>query len=804
MRWKRLKHGLALLLAGVIGCKQTCYMTEGDLEHYHEIMPANLENDTNAGAHPVTEQSLKPSTILDPDRPIRYISLAEAMAIALEQGTIGNPSTTGFANSANGFGGVPLSIQTALETQVTFNGGAGGRVGQSDSIRVLRLDPAIIGTGIESALSKFDAIWTTSTSWNNTDRPIATSVDVIQAGNANIPAIEQQDVTAQTGIIKPLPSGGVAGITFSTAYQFTNLQAKVNPSYRPTLQFGIEQPLLQGFGDEINQIRQAHPGSLLIFPGALTNLGPTAEGILVTRIRFDQQRTEFERNVQIMAYNVEQAYWNLYFAYWNLYSQEQALRFAYESWRITKAKYDGGTAALDALAQARGQYESFRANRLNALNDLLDQERAFRGMLGMVPQDGTRLVPSDQPTLAPYLPDWETALAETMALQPSIILCREEVKAAQLNLRAQENNLLPDLRFGATYDINAIGNRLDGPDSTGTNANAFRALASDHFNNWSLQLRLNVPIGWRNAYANVRIAKLQLARAYEVLRDQELKSQRFLAQRYRALFANYELIRAQRAAREAFGDQLKAKFQLFIAGRAGATLDVVLEAQRFWANALSQEYQAIRDYNASLAAFEVAKGTILTHNNIVISEGALPAFAQKRAVEHERERSHALEIRDHADYMPYVPLTATAGHVTPGEVSSAPSLPSLFKETPPLKSSEIPVLPAVPMVSDPAKAAPAVPGAEALKLPAGPAPTTSMKLPAGPMPTSADAMKLPAGPMPTSADAMKLPAAPMPVTTLKLPPAPPVPVMVPDGGTTLPPISTPTSKPSTFGTMRSD
>jgi outer membrane protein TolC len=722
----------------------------------------------------VTEQSLKPSTILDPDRPIRYISLAEAVSIALEQGTVGNQQTP-FAPAFAGFGGVPLSLTTALDTQATFASGAAGRVPNSDSIRVLRLDPAIIGTGIEASLSKFDAIWTTSTSWNNTDRPIATSVDVIQAGAQNIAAIEQQDATVQTGILKPLPSGGVAGITFSTAYQFTNLQARVNPSYRPTLQFGFEQPLLQGFGDEINQIRQAHPGSLLIFPGALTNLAPTAEGILVTRIRFDEERTEFERNVQLMVANVEIAYWNLYFGYWNLYAQEQALRFAYESWRITKAKYDGGTAALDQLAQARGQYESFRGNRLNALNELLDLERSFRGMLGMVPQDGTRLVPSDQPTLAPYMPDWDTALAEAMALQPSILIARQEVKAAQLNLRAQENSLLPDLRFGATYDINAIGNRLDGPDTTGTNANAFRALASDHFNNWSLQLRLNVPIGWRNAYANVRIAKLQLARAYATLQDQELKVQRFLAQRYRGLFVNYELIRAQRAAREAFGEQLKAKFQLFIAGRAGATLDVVLEAQRFWADALSKEYQAVRDYNSALAGFEAAKGTILSRNNIVISEGALPCFAQKRAAEHERERTAALFGREHADYMPYVPLTATAGHVTPGEVSSAPSLPSLFKETPPM-SSKVPDLPPLPMAGDPAKAAPAVPGADALKLPAGPTPTSNVKPP----------------------------STPTAIINLKPPSTPPVPVMVPDGPTTLPPISTSTSKPSVFGTLRSD
>src|SRR5207237_992000 len=157
----------------------------------------------------------------------------------------------------------------------------------------------------------------------------------------------------------------------------------------------------------------------------------------------------------------------------------------------------------------------------------------------------------------------------------------QDIKANQLNVVLQENNLLPDLRFAASYDLNSIGNRLDGADGE----NALRNLASDRFNNWQLQLRLNVPIGFRAAHANVRIAKLQLARSYESLHDQEMKVSRVLEQQYRQLEVNYELIRIRRAQREAFAEQLRARFQEFLAGRG--TLDILLEAQRFWASALA-------------------------------------------------------------------------------------------------------------------------------------------------------------------------------------------------------------------------
>jgi hypothetical protein len=51
--------------------------------------------------------------------------------------------------------------------------------------------------------------------WNNTDRPVATPSDVASTGGT-VPNLVQQDVTPSTGIYKPLPTGGVAGITFGS------------------------------------------------------------------------------------------------------------------------------------------------------------------------------------------------------------------------------------------------------------------------------------------------------------------------------------------------------------------------------------------------------------------------------------------------------------------------------------------------------------------------------------------------------------------------------------------------------------
>jgi outer membrane protein TolC len=659
-----------LLFMGITGCKQQVFMSESDYAHYRNLMPESLETTAASNLVPDASDVAEPATVINPERKVRYMSLAEAIAIALEQGLAGGGPDFNLGNGPN------------VDQAITSPG-----IG-SDAIRVLALNPAIAHTDIESALSRFDARWVTSMSWQRNDRPVGTALDEFQAGDLG--SIQQSLASFSSSLVKPLPTGGVAGITFGTDYEFTNLNQRVNPAYRPTLTFGFEQPLFQGYGVEINQLRGAHPGSQLFG----SNITSRAGSILLARLNFDQTRTQFEFTVDVMLLRVEAAYWDLYGAYWALYAREQALRQAYEAWRINKFRYEAGRIPIQDFAQTRGQYELFRGRRIEALGAVLEAERRLRGVLNLPVEDGTRVVPVDTPTVAPYTPDWQTALNESMALFPSLILARQQVKSSQLVLITQKNLLLPDVRFTSTYEINAIGSQLDGD----TSRNAFKNLRQADFQNWTLGLRAEIPIGYRDAHAATRQARLQLAQSYLQLRDQETRVQRYLAQVYRNVFELHERIKASRAEREAFAEQLAARFKEFLAGRG--TLDFLLESQRNWAEALEREYANIVDYNQTLGAFQYAKGTMLQYYNVVISEGPLPEVAQVRAVEHQRERSAALLLREHDEAIPY-PLQPVPGLAEnpqlalPSDLNSvsllpalpqegAPSVPALLKNAPPV------------------------------------------------------------------------------------------------------------------------
>jgi outer membrane protein TolC len=635
-----LRGLVAVALAGLVGCKQQLFLEPGDYVHAVTAnLPPNLETNPHAAITPpvVDKHGPDPATVLDPTRPPRFVSLKECIAVALEQGNIGSQGLQqfGFKN----------------EVANQFNGRT---VGGTDTIRAFAVDPAVAGADIERSLSKFDARWITSMTWQKVDQPVAAQFLSFQ---------QQRDASnVSTTLAKPLPTGGVAGITFSVDYskfatQSITQAGFTNPNYTPRLQFTFEQPLLQLFGVEVNQLTSSHPGSSLI-PGLRPSGGQGVDGILITRIRFDQARAEFERNVNFLLVNVEAAYWNLYSSYYNLYAQEEGLRQSYEGYRFTFARVQAGNDPPQQLNQARAQLELFRSQVYTARGQVLESERQLRGLMGLRSDEGNRLVPIDEPNLAPYKPDFYEAANEALAFRPELLQARQELKVQQLNLLLQKNLRRPDLRTFSTYDVAGLGTRLDGSEQIGagglTPGNALASLGNNQFNSWSVGLRLDMPLGFRDANALVRQAQLQLTRSYLQLRDSELKTVEFLVSRYRRVVLTHAVIAPLRARRE--------ELQVFVY-RFRTRIDIgqyrseeyfnYLQVQRDLADAIAREYAAIAEYNSALAEFEFAKGTGMRYNNVNLSEGPLPPWVQKRAADHERERTAAaIKVRERPAHDP--------------------------------------------------------------------------------------------------------------------------------------------------------
>ena len=720
------------------GCRQQVFLDKQCFEISHEILPPQAETDPTYGNQTLNKIPPAPANLNDPDRPAWNMTLYEAFAIALENGSVGDAAGAG-AGMLN-------------EQQASFIGSVAGANSQTDRIKALAMNPAIAGANLEATMARYDARFIASLGVNN--------IDELQQSPFASP--NEQNAQASMSLVKGLPTGGVIATSLTSNYRYLpNAASQQAPAqlYEQRLAIGIEQPLLRNFGVELNQILNAFP----TFSGtganaaaqadfnarstAANNLGLANEGILISRIRIDQQRAEFERRVQNMLVNVEVAYWKLYESYGILYSYEEVLRIAHKAWVQNHAKFLAGTIGPANYHPIRAQYEEFRGNRIESLAGVLERERILRGLLGLQVEDGKRIVPIDPPTLAPFQPEWDSAVQMAMYQKPELSLVRDNLRTAQYQIVQQQNFLKPDLRFSAQYSPIGFGPRLDGTgnfvaaDGTSVPSNADRSLSSDHFNEWSVGLTFAMPLGYRLEHAALRAARLQLAQSYYLLKDQEDRVQRTLALYYQAVNTQYTKIEANRAERVAYGLAVEARYREFAVGKATVS-DFLLDAMRRLVAAQLKEYNSIEEYNSDLARYEWAKGNSMKHNNVVIADGNIPCCAEVRAIDHERERARAIvlrertkndairtpalassgEVSDHLDAMGGVPTAALPPApplVDPmPQTENRPTAPALPdpQVVPPVPTPATPLLPATPAPAPPRAPAPMGPSTSATDL----------------------------------------------------------------------------------------
>lgn len=668
MRWLVGIIGFALVLALGSGCERQIFLQERDLKSATNMLTLQLENNPAVGASVITGPVNAPPTVDFPDRTPRYLNLQEAIAMALESGTA----------SSNSLGPDGLGGGTIDDTLIAGNRGLPNN--QTDWIRVLSYNPAIAYTTIEASLARYDVKFTSFLTYNVQDDFQLRNTLNGEFANAGAYLFKQLESGAllYTGIGSTNPQNLFPQSTFSS-FAASSTVAAANQGvngifYNVPFTVGIDQPLLRDFGPINQLLNQISPQTGFLPGEALSGFfnnqrlplsqgpnfnGLATPGILLARLQFDQARAEFERQVNNLLLNAEVAYWKLYQAYGQLYANEEVLRLAQRVYGIAQPRFATGQLNPPYILETiKAQYHEFRTERVKALGLVLEAERNLRRIIGLKIEDGTRLVPITPPSLAPYTPNWAAAREDALALRPELILARQNLKNAQYNLRIQENFLKPDLRLIAQYQPDGFGNTLNGNASLFVDGNgiarpnnALRSLASDHFDNWTAGLVFNVPLGYRLELAGVRQARLGLAQSYRVLEDVENRAISILGVNYQKIFEWWDRIEMSRQEHDSYADSVMGTWKRIKAGTSDpkapdqvATYQLLLDSQRRLALAMQKQYEAIAEYNNSLARFEWAKGTILQHDNASISEGPLPECVQERAVENERQRTKSLVL----------------------------------------------------------------------------------------------------------------------------------------------------------------
>lgn len=622
------------------------------------------------------------------------------------QTTLANSKVIRRIQIAGAIKGTAVAVPT-----VDSEGGSGSLLLSPDNVKTT-FDPAVqestvnaLNQGVEAALSEFDAQLAASMFWERQERPVnGVTSEGVFIGSTAITNFEQDVAVFRGQLSKTAANGTRFAARHNVFYDRNNIPGRASTDqFFLNYEFEARQPLLHRAGALFNRI--AGPNSAI----------GVYNGVSIARIHQDITLADFECNVRNMVFDVEKAYWELHFAYRALDAAKRGRDAAIDYYRRVSATDKMGKPLYPAevIAGARADYFRFRSQVELLLSDLLQTERTLRYAMGLTSGDCRLIRPCDEPTTAEMCFDWDEIHCEALCRSCELRQQKWRIKQRELELIAARNYLLPRLDAVALYRFLGAGDDLIDPNGRGfppfEGSNAYSTLTDGNYQEWQLGIEFSMAIGFRKELAEVRNKQLQLARERSRLQDQELTVTHLLADSLRLLEDWHHVMESQLnswiAARQRTA-ALRAKLE---AGEQVNFLDF-REAIGSEANAETEYYRALINYNKEIPHVHFRKGSLLEYNNICLAEGPWPTKAHCDAQRRAQERAHAIPLNygitrpDAFGRGPIVQHVGTPdgcgygmpyGEPTPIEGGTLPE-PGGDSESVPPPASKSPFVPAVP------------------------------------------------------------------------------------------------------------
>lgn len=456
---------------------------------------------------------------------------------------------------------LPLTIEQARASTLAHNLG----------LEVALIEPTIAETSVSEEEGRFDAVFTLLGSWSEGDTPTSSTL----SGSTT----RSQALTP--GVRIPLKTGGTAEIRlpisrFETDNQFSTL----NPAITTDLEFSLSHNLLRGAG------RRATTHAIRI---AQWN-----QGIADVRARLEVVR-------QVAAADR---------AYWRLYAAIEALEVRYQQYQLATSQLDvadrlvraGSVPDVEVTRAEAGVAERVEGI-ISAQNALLLAQRELKRVINLPGLDvdtETVLAPSTPPDPVRYIFDRDALTATALATRAELVEQEIQLAIAAANEALERNNALPLFALEYTYRVNGLG---------GTSGESFSVLNDNRFEDWSVGLRAEVPLG--NEERRARVARAVLTRLQRSATKADIRQGivKDVHDAIDSLESAWQRILAARQAVILETRTLSAERRQFDVGRTTST--DVLDADTRLAIARLREIDAIVDYQIAQVDLAFATGTLL-------------------------------------------------------------------------------------------------------------------------------------------------------------------------------------------------
>ncbi len=449
-----------------------------------------------------------------------------------------------------------------------------------------------VGFSIGSASGIFDPNLTASVGADSRKSPQTSSFQSLAAES------QSYDLgiagLTQIGTQYSLGFGG----TRSDAPTTTNIPGyiQVNPTFGAGVTASVTQPLLKGFGRDVN-----------------TRL------VVQSRLARDSSAWSFVATVQNAVQLVENAYWDLVYANANLESKREALDRAKDFNRITKIKIDVGALAPIEIVQTEVTIAQREQEIILAEGQIGDAQDRLKRLLNVTDLStwSRPIVPTDKPAEEKVEIDVEAGIQTAIEGRPEVKQALVDIESKKVSVVYNRNQLKPRLDAKGSYGLSGVGFNNDAIREGSSYSDAYYQIRDFDYPNWSVGLNFAVPIGNRTAKANAAIAAtdLDLARTNLALLKQNLSLE------VRTAARNVDTARrsvaAAKKARELADRNLDAERKKFDNGMT--TSFTVAQVQNDLTTARSNELLAIAGYLKSMVSWHKAVGDLLAVKNVQVA-----------------------------------------------------------------------------------------------------------------------------------------------------------------------------------------
>ncbi len=349
----------------------------------------------------------------------------------------------------------------------------------------------------------------------------------------------------------------------------------LNPSYGNSLTLSILQPLLRGWGREIQ-----------------TGETQAARKILASAtFQVSSQAAD-------LAAQVKTGYWNLVFAWQDIGVKKLSLTLAKKLLAETREKIKAGALAEVDLYQPLSEV-ALREEDLIAGQRAIGAAEDELKLLINSNDWFSSFIPTDKPQPAPVTLDPQAILTKALANRPDLKSAELAIEAARIREKIARDNLRPRLDLVGRLGYGGTDSGYD---------TALDAAVDDPNTHWQVGVSLTVPLDNSAARGSLRQARANhniATTSAQLLRLEIKKSVRTTVRDIRLAIKAME---ATRRTTLATLKRLEAEQAKFKAGRS-TTLDVLI-AQQAYSQALSQENKTDIDYMQSLAELDRIQGLV--------------------------------------------------------------------------------------------------------------------------------------------------------------------------------------------------